>query len=329
VAFGFEGAPGHQTSGDRGFSTSADAGGTYGGVGWYTANIGGLWDALLAEGRNWWNFASSDFHNHWSTGGSDFWPGEYQKDYAYLNTENEHDLVAVVEGLRSGNSYFVEGDLIDDLQFIAKSGGKRATMGQTLNVEQGDQVVIKIKVNDPEGPNYCPLNMDNPSLAQIGVSQPLNMPVLDHVDLIAGEVTGLVSPDEDDYAVDVNESTAVVATFMADEDDDALTFVYKFKAKESMYFRLRGTNLPAGVPYETDAEGNPLADSEAEENLYDMDGDALADYLFEDITEYVIDRKLDSATYSKLDEVLEAYADLWFYSNPIYVNVIEGKKKDK
>jgi hypothetical protein len=26
---------------------------------------------------------------------------------------------------------------------------------------------------------------------------------------------------------------------------------------------------------------------------------------------------------SKLDEVAEAYADLWFYSNPIYIEVVE------
>jgi hypothetical protein len=30
--------------------------------------------------------------------------------------------------------------------------------------------------------------------------------------------------------------------------------------KASQYVRLRGTNLPAGVHYETDANGNPLAD---------------------------------------------------------------------
>src|SRR6185312_9273858 len=29
---------------------------------------------------------------------------------------------------------------------------------------------------------------------------------------------------------------------------------------KSQYLRLRGTNLPASVPYETDADGNPLAD---------------------------------------------------------------------
>ena len=29
---------------------------------------------------------------------------------------------------------------------------------------------------------------------------------------------------------------------------------------DSQYLRLRGTNLPASVPFETDADGNPLAD---------------------------------------------------------------------
>jgi hypothetical protein len=40
-----------------------------------------------------------------------------------------------------------------------------------------------------------------------------------------------------------------------------------------------------------------------------------------------LDRKLENATTSKLDEVAEAYADLWFYGNPIYIDVIEGKNK--
>jgi hypothetical protein len=71
------------------------------------------------------------------------------------------------------------------------------------------------------------------------------------------------------------------------KDNGYLTYTYEFEADKDMYFRLRGTNLPAGVPFETDAEGNPLADSEAEENLYDMDGEALAGYLFTDITDYV------------------------------------------
>jgi hypothetical protein len=53
-----------------------------------------------------------------------------------------------------------------------------------------------------------------------------------------------------------------------------------------MYFRLRGTNLPPDTPNETDAEGNPLADSLVGANT-----------------------------------VAKAWADLWFYSNPIYIQV--------
>jgi hypothetical protein len=346
VAFGYEGAPGHQTSGDRGFGTSADGGGTYGGSGYYSAKVGGLWDALLGEGRNWWNFASSDYHSHWSTGGSDFWPGEYQKNYTLINTKASDTPKAAFVGVRSGASWHVEGDLIDELQFIAQTGDEATVvMGRVLKVKKGEKVTLKIMVHDPRGANHCPLDMDNPSLAQIGISQPLNQPVLDHIDLIAGDVTGYVEPTDEEcpdvdtrdlvtdipYCQETNETTKVVKTFKRRGGADThgyMTFTYELEADKDRYFRLRGTNLPANVPYETDAEGNPLPDSEAEDNLYNMSGGDLEVYLIGDITDYVLDSKLSSATTSKLDEVLEAYADLWFYSNPIFIDVIDDEEKD-
>jgi hypothetical protein len=178
------------------------------------------------------------------------------------------------------------------------------------------------------------------------------MPELDHIDLIAGDVTGYVEPTDEEcpdmdtrdlatyveegnyvpaYCRETNESTEVVKTFKRQgeckKNDGYMTFTYEFEADKDRYFRLRGTNMPAGIPFETDAQGNPLADSEAEENLYNMDGDDLSVYLFNDITCYVLDSKLENATTGKLDEVLEAYADLWVYSNPIYIDVIDGKQK--
>jgi hypothetical protein len=67
VCFGFETMPGHQAESQRGgYGSSAVGGGTFGGTGFYAAKIGGkegLWDAMLSEGRNWWLFASSDFHS--------------------------------------------------------------------------------------------------------------------------------------------------------------------------------------------------------------------------------------------------------------------------
>ncbi|MGD9018447.1 MAG: hypothetical protein PVH30_13740, partial [Desulfobacterales bacterium] len=109
---------------------------------------------------------------------------------------------------------------------------------------------------------------------------------------------------------------AVIATFDRHggaDKDGTMTYVMNIKPQHSMFIRLRGTNLPADVPFETDAEGNPLADSEANDNLYAiMDAEELEDKLFEDVV---------ITTNSKLDEVAEAYADLWFYTNPIYIEV--------
>ncbi|MBM9512416.1 hypothetical protein [Desulfogranum marinum] len=318
VAIGFEGAPGHQTSGDRGFSRGSLGGGTYGGTGFYVATIGGLWDALAAEGRKFFNFASSDFHNHWSTGGSDFWPGEYQKTYTYINNDAKDKIQAVFDGNRSGNSWNVQGDLIDELQFTAKSKGSSAMMGETLKVKAGDHVQIKIKVHDPVGTNFCPFDMLNPSLDQVGIEQPLNMPELDHIDLIAGTITGNapVTNPEDVVATDYGTDTQVIRTFERNGGsykDGYMTYVLNFKVEKSMFLRLRGTNLPANVPFETDEDGNPLADSEASDKIYSlMDAVELEDLLQENVT---------IATNSKLDEVAEAYADLWFYSNPIYIEV--------
>ena len=69
---------------------------TYGGADWMTATVGGLWDALLGEGRNWWVFNNSDYHvvntSYKDAAGTtigleykDFWPGQYAKTYTYVN----------------------------------------------------------------------------------------------------------------------------------------------------------------------------------------------------------------------------------------------------
>jgi len=136
VAVGFESMPGHQASNTRGeyqtnfCGTGCDSVGitTRGGVGIYAAQIGGLWDALLGEGRNFFFYASSDWHNRGifspfdrqST--QDFYPGEYQKLYiprppvgATLRPQ------VIVDAVRKGNSLSVSGDLITgDLTYTAE-----------------------------------------------------------------------------------------------------------------------------------------------------------------------------------------------------------------
>src|ERR1700742_321850 len=107
----------------------------------------------------------------------------------------------VVDGLRSGNAFSSQGQLVDRLGFVActgKSAGQGselssnaavnkttlsadgcAAMGEKLVVDAGSDIVIGITVRDPDGTNYSPYTFTNPSLAQVGITQPINMPVLD------------------------------------------------------------------------------------------------------------------------------------------------------
>jgi hypothetical protein len=206
-------------------------------------------------------------------------------------------------------------------------------MGQTLKVKKGKAVTIKVKVHDPETPNYCPFDFNNPSLEQIGIEQPLNMPELDHIDVIAGSITGNKPTtvfDADGYpdpaATDYGTDARVIETFYREYGKDKkgyLTFVMKIWPKEDMFIRLRGTNLPADVPYETDVEGNPLADSEANDYIYQLMEEEAEGYngITNKLLNLMLNDDLRISTISKLDDVVEAYADLWFYSNPIFIKV--------
>ena len=248
IAFGMETQPGHGASDNRGeyairrnnFGAPIGlvdtvGGTTYGGTGVYGAQIGGVWDALLGEGRNFWFFASSDWHNRGSFGPDDrrttqdFYPGEYQRDFVLVRPERRgHDRKLplnpqeIVDGLRNGNSWTSSGQLVDRLAFVAcadtripdRAGnaimeaatlvaaalntdvdlGRCATMGEKLVVKPGEEVVVAIVARDPSGTSYAPYSFANPSLLQIGAQQPLNKPVLDHIDVVRGFVTGYRDP---------------------------------------------------------------------------------------------------------------------------------------
>jgi hypothetical protein len=164
VAFGFETQPGHGASSNRGEyrpernnfggSVRVDSvgGTTFGGTGVYGAQVGGVWDAMLGEGRNFWFFASSDWHNRGMFGPDDrrttqdFQPGEYQRNFTMIKAvegkyhhddergeqgrkhrdgkhqDNKHATPItpqqIVDGLRSGNNFAASGQLIDRLAFV-------------------------------------------------------------------------------------------------------------------------------------------------------------------------------------------------------------------
>jgi hypothetical protein len=380
IAFGFESMPGHQASATRGEYRAGFGGpgidsvgvGTYGGTGIYAAKIGGVWDALLGEGRNYWFFASSDYHNRGQFGPDqrestqDFYPGEYQKDYVMVRKgTNNLSAEGIIDGLRSGNSFAGSGDLIDRLAFVAcaanpaipaaafksllekaasnavaKNAEVRidgcATMGEKLVVAPGADVVVAIAVRDPEGTNNSPYSFPNPSLKQINITQPLNAPVLDHIDVIGGNVTGYVSPTNtasyaglEGSAAASNSSAGIKKMFNSKNWTPAAGGVrvmsYRIAAvKLSQYVRLRGTNLPAATPFETDANGNPLND-------YDLipQDDGVAATIpgkvkCDDAACPAHMRTINGVKYASFD--VAGWADLWFYSNPIYIEVTSSVK---
>jgi len=387
IAFGFESMPGHQAAMNRGeygptvvngvsggFPNST-GGGTYGGTGIMAAQIGGVWDALLGEGRNWWFFASSDYHNRGSFGpdqresNQDFQPGEYQKTHVMVRKGTDNlRAEGIINGLRSGNAWAVSGDLIDRLSFVVctrnpalpsaafkqlvekaaenavtKGAEVRidgcATMGEKLVVRPGAELMVGIAVRDPEGTNNSPYSFPNPSLKQINVTQPLNAPVLDHIDVIGGNVTGYVQPADANYKGTIvpnistglltpnnntggarNDSTAIKKVFNATNwtalSGGVKVMSYKVASvTASQYFRLRGTNLLPGTPNETDANGNPILDFKVSPNDQSVAGtipctDAACPAHL---------RTVGGVKYSSFD--VAAWADLWFYSNPVFVQV--------
>ena len=418
VAFGMETQPGHGASQHRGeyqpnrqtiqgVLTDSVGTTTYGGTGVYGAQVGGLWDALLGEGRNFWFFASSDWHNRGSFGPDDrqtkqdFYPGEYQRNYTLVrNGGGKMTPQQIVDGLRSGNNFAASGQLIDRLAFIAcvsyPGPGARsnaavealalaaaqnntdidqsgcATMGEKLVVRPGADIVVAIVARDPSGKSFSPYSFANPSLLQIGVTQPLDMPALDHIDVVRGLVSGYKAPGSADYAgawpmnagwldsnpasatfgqaqplgvvpaATRNDSAGVIKTFnktgWVAAGGDLLKMSFRIPAvTASQYLRLRGSNLPPNVPYETDADGNPLADivTNAGNTANLRIPCEVAAPAGVPPTEFNrCPAHLASST-STLPNVngamagrkavsfdVAAWADLWFYSNPIYVQVI-------
>ena len=411
VAFGFETQPGHGASSNRGeyqvlrnggfsapFTTRDSVGGTtYGGTGVYGAQVGGVWDALLGEGRNFWFFASSDWHNRGIFGPDDrrstqdFQPGEYQRNYTMVrNGSDKLRPQTIVDGLRSGNNFAASGQLIDRLGFVACIGKTAAqvqalavaaadsntavdavgcaNMGEKLVVgSSGSDVVVAIVVRDPAGKNNSPYSFPNPSLAQVGVNQPMNEPVLDHIDLIGGDVTGYKTPGTSGYAgawpsntdwLRADGSTAALSTVPAAARNDStgvrrtfnsatwtavtvggapgLAMTYTITgATKSQYVRLRGSNLPAAVPFETDANGNPLSDTFTNDNstsnllripclTVGTNVPPLGSrkpYTGNTIDGCPTHLPVRAAGGRWVAYDVAAWADLWFYSNPIYIEV--------
>jgi len=318
VAIGMEGAPGHQAAAiaaarsgrgrPRGYYDQApsvdsfaaftapesgvDHYRTHGGFDAMTATVGGVWDAMLAEGRPWWVTSTSDGHqmhgdthvpgglDYASTGTvgapvdtgtvqryGDFWPGQYSRTLVGTERSSAHDGPAgygdVLRGLRAGEVIACQGRLVDGLDVRVRSLGDGdrfgVTLGGRLPVRSGDDVELSVTVQPAAGPNGADA-----------------VPRLRVLAVIAGPVTGPV-PDRDTMTA---PGTAVVATF--EPGPGAVTVRHVFRSvRQSCYLRLRGSDGKR-----TDAAGGPVVDP-----LVPGPGDD------------------------------DPWSDLWVYANPVFIVV--------
>ena len=211
---------------------------TWGGADYYLAKVGGLWDALLGEGRRFWIILNSDFH----VNSADFWPGEYPKTWV---TVTDTGASAWLDGVRSGEMFIVHGDLIDHLEFSFDDGLHCVSTGGELHT-RSTRIFCEIRFKTPK------------------INRHADSPKVDHIDLISGRITGFVDPYEQTaYQFPENPSTKVIERYTRKNwsmEGEWMVVRDTIACSGPSYFRLRGTNLAPGTAGETDEEGNPLVD---------------------------------------------------------------------
>ena len=306
IAVGFEGAPGHQAGGipsptgagsGRGLYDNAPTAAsfpgyplesyrTWGGFDWMTATVGGLWDSLLAEGKPWWITANSDSHKVYAdtsvTGGGDFTANGRYDDPTYggsLATANTDFWPGYYSRTHVGAT---------DFSYAAVMAGLRA--GRVW-VDHGG-LISGIDVRVRTGNSWVTLG--DTLIAKAGSPVELVVtidlattpnwaqfiPTLARVDVIRGSVTGPVA-DRDVFST---PATKVVRSFGVGRNSGQVSFSYDLgRLEQGYYLRLRGT------------DGNRAAPGHLGSTV-DPSGPAM------DV--------LGSA---------DPWADLWFYTNPIWV----------
>ncbi len=297
IVAGLEGMPGNQMGGDRGEMHDI-----YGGADKMVAELGGVWDSLLGEGHDFFNYANSDFHFKISSNGlysSGYWPSEYSRNYTKVEGNTFQDIS---EGMKKGNSWSVYGDLISGLEFFVKVGDKIVEMGDKLSVAKDTPVELVVRFQETKKNNYK-------HIFEGHESDVTNHPILDHIDLIVGNIFGKVQ----DKTLANNPTTRIGKRFTSDDwkkdgDEGWYSMSLPFQVDQDMYLRLRGTNNAVGQEGETDALGNPLIDPYMEKpEISSYDNPTEEDLaILREYFNQVNDRN---------------YSDLWFYSNPIRLMV--------
>jgi hypothetical protein len=266
---------------------------TYGGFDWVTATVGGLWDAMLAEGKLFSITTNSDNHrtvgDTWRNGdwlpgqnfdntgrlpdpvntdtpqpGSDLWPGQFSRTHVGVT---RYGYLEVMAGLRAGRVWVDHGQLLDGVEVRVTGDGHHGgvTLGGRLSVRRGQRATLHLTITTATRPNYHG-----------------EVPRLAHVDVIRGAVRGPAA-DRDGWRA---PDTRVIHTF----DVSGKTGTYTLQLPigplwEPCYLRLRGSDGrrhgPGLLGRRVDPNG-PLPHPPG-------DGDP--------------------------------WADTWFYTNPVFIDV--------
>ncbi|MBU2668070.1 histidinol-phosphatase [Actinoplanes bogorensis] len=223
---------------------------TYGGFDWMTATVGGMWDALLAEGRLFSITSNSDNHrtvrdtlrngdfpagstfdtlgkvpDPVETGvaqpGSDFWPGQFSRTHVGVTRYGYREVMA---GLRAGRVWVDHGQLVDGLDVrLSSARGGSATLGGRLRARRGDRLTLTVTVQSASRPNFH------------GV-----LPRLAHLDVIRGVVTGRAPADPDSWRA---PDTRVTETVDVSRRSGRYTVRIPLGAVAGPgYFRVRGSD---------------------------------------------------------------------------------------
>jgi hypothetical protein len=312
IAIGFEGAPGHQAAGikepnggggGRGFYEGSPSANsfpgyplesyrTWGGFDWMTSTVGGLWDSLLAEGKQWSVSANSDCHFVWADTAErgpnsdfnangryndpvhngtinlqagDYWPGFYSRTNVGASRAS---YAAVMSGLRAGRVWVDHGHLIDGIDVQVRRAGhgpSGATLGGVLRVKRGAAIELAVTIDLAHQPNWAQF-----------------VPRLARVDVIRGDVTGKAA-DRDTFSA---PTARVASSFEVPAGGKRFSFKLSLgKVEKSGYVRLRGTDGNRSQP----GLNGPSVDPHGP--ALDVVGDA------------------------------DPWRDLWFYTNPVWVVV--------
>ncbi len=315
IAMGMEGAPGHQAAAIPGVPGHAQNGRgyydnnpsaqsfpgyplesyvTYGGFDAMTSTVGGLWDSLLAEGRPWWVTSNSDSHavfgdtlarGAFAAGQTFDTEGRYPDpiDTGVPNLDNGDFFPGFYSRTHVGAAGYGYLDVMTGL----RAGRVWVDHG---NLIDGIDVRLAPFGADQRGVTLggslaarrgWPLQLTIRVATASRVNFGGELPSLARVDVIQGDITG---PASDRDAVTA-PTARVTRSFDTSGRRGVLTLSMRIRAEKPFYLRLRGTDGRRSQPGLLGSSVDPSGPSA------DVRGDA------------------------------DPWADLWFYTNPIFIDV--------